>query len=103
MIRPNRLARLGVTALVIGLGIANLYWSVAQWTLSDAGAYWDAANRLRDGAELYPVVANVEASDVYRYAPWFAWAAIPFTFLPIQLAGAAWSLILIGASVVAVM
>lgn len=102
MIRPNRLARLGVTALVIGLGIANLYWSIAGWTLSDAGAYWDAANRLRDGAELYPVVTNVEASDVYRYAPWFAWAAIPFTFLPIQLAGAAWSLILIGASVAAV-
>ncbi len=102
MIRPKRLARLGVTALVIGLGIANLYWSVAGWTLSDASAYWDAANRLRDGAELYPVVANVEGSDVYRYAPWFAWAAIPFTFLPIQLAGAAWSLILIGASVVAV-
>lgn len=102
MIRAHRLPRLGVTALVLGLGIANAYWSITGWTLSDAGAYWEAAHRLRDGAELYPVVADVEASDVYRYAPWFAWVAVPFTFLPIQAAGALWSLILIGASIAAV-
>ncbi len=88
--------------LIIGLGVANLYWSVAQWTLSDAGAYWQAAHRLREGAELYPMVANVEASDVYRYAPWFAWLAVPFTFLPLQVAGALWSVILVLASVAAV-
>ncbi len=91
-----------MAGLVIGLGIANLFWSVAQWTLSDASAYWDAAHRLREGAELYPAVANVEASDVYRYAPWFAWLAVPVTFLPIQLAGAVWSMILVAASVAAV-
>lgn len=91
-----------MAGLVIGLGIANLYWSVAQWTLSDAGAYWEAANRLRAGGELYPAVANVEASDVYRYAPWFAWLAVPFTFLPVQVAGAIWSLVLVAASVAAV-
>lgn len=98
----NRLAYTVVAGLVIGLGIANLYWSVAQWTLSDAGAYWDAANRLREGAELYPAVANVEASDVYRYAPWFAWLAIPFTLLPVQVAGAIWSFVLVAGSVAAV-
>ncbi len=91
-----------MAGLVIGLGIANLYWSVAQWTLSDAGAYWEAANRLRAGGELYPAVANVEASDVYRYAPWFAWLTVPFTFLPVQVAGVVWSLVLVAASVAAV-
>lgn len=98
----TRLARLLVLALVIGLGIANLYWSVAQWTLSDAGAYWEAAQRLRAGSELYPAVADVEASEVYRYAPWFAWLTVPFTYLPIGVAGAAWSAVLVLASVAAV-
>ena len=102
MIRWHRTARLVATALILGLGIANLYWSVALWTLSDAGAYWDAAMRLRDGAELYPAVADVEASEVYRYAPWFAWLTVPFTYLPRGVAGAIWSAILVVASVLAV-
>lgn len=91
-----------VTGLVIGLGVGNLYWSVAQWTMADAGAYWDAAHRLRDGAPLYPAVADVEASSVYRYAPWFAWLAVPFTLLPVQVAGAIWSVVLVTASLAAV-
>ena len=98
----TRFARLLVLALVIGLGIANLYWSVTAWTLSDAGAYWEAAQRLREGGELYPVVADVEASEVYRYAPWFAWLAVPFTYLPQAVAGAIWSAALVAASVLAV-
>jgi hypothetical protein len=102
VIRWGRLARTVVLALVIGLGIANLYWSVSAWTLSDAGAYWEAAHRLRAGGELYPVVANVEASEVYRYAPWFAWLTIPFTYLPQAIAGAIWTVILVTASILAV-
>lgn len=102
VIRRRRLAQLLVAGLVIGLGIANLYWSVAQWSLSDAEAYWNAAHRLREGADLYPAVADVEASDVFRYAPWFAWLALPFSFLPLSIAGSLWSAILVGASVVAV-
>lgn len=100
--RRRRWAKLVVAGLVIGLGIANLYWSVAQWTLSDAGAYWEAALRLRAGEELYPAVADLEASEVYRYAPWFAWLTIPFTFLPIEVAGVLWSAVLVAASVAAV-
>lgn len=92
-----------VAGLIIGLGVANLYWSFAQWTLSDAASYWEAANRLREGGELYPAVADVEASSVYRYAPWFAWATLPFTYLPVQVAGAVWSMILVAASVIAVL
>ena len=101
MIRLHRLPRLVALAFIIGVGIFNLYQAVIGWTLSDAGAYWNAALRLRDGADLYPALASVDASDVYRYAPWFAWLAVPITYLPQQLAGALWSVVLLGASAIA--
>jgi hypothetical protein len=94
----RRLARTVTLALVIGIGLVNLYWAVSGWTLSDAAAYWNAALRLSKGAPLYPLLANVEASEVYRYAPWFAWATVPFTVLPVQVAGALWSAVLLAAS-----
>jgi len=97
----QRLARTVALAVIIGIGLFNLYAAATHWTLSDAGAYWQAGLRIRDGEPLYPVLTNVDASEVYRYAPWFAWAAVPFTFLPQQLAGALWSVILLVASAVA--
>jgi hypothetical protein len=99
--RVVRLTRLVALAVIVGVGISELWFAVSQWTMTDSAAYWNAAMRLREGAPLYPVVGNVEASDVYRYAPWFAWLTVPFTYLPIWLAGAIWSLILVVASFVA--
>ena len=96
-----RLARTVALAVVIGIGLFNLYQAAINWTLSDAAAYWNAALRLREGAALYPVFSDVDASEVYRYAPWFAWLTVPFTFLSVQVAGALWSVLLLGASVVA--
>jgi hypothetical protein len=56
---------------------------------SDVAAYWGAAERLRAGEPLYLAgVAN--ASDLYRYAPWFAYAWVPLTFLPREAVTAAW-------------
>ncbi len=98
----ERIGRIVAAAVIIGVGISILYFAVTRWTQSDAAAYWNAALRLRHGAQLYPVVGNAEASDVYRYAPWFAWLAVPFTFLPVQVAGAIWSAVLVAASCVAV-
>ncbi len=100
-LREVRLARTVALAVILGIGIVNLYWAVTAWTLSDAQAYWNAALRLREGANLYPAVGNVDASEVYRYAPWFAWLAVPFTYLPEQAAGVAWSAILLAASAMA--
>jgi hypothetical protein len=97
----RRLPRTIALAVIIGIGIFNLYQAVIGWTLSDAGAYWNAAMRLREGADLYPALASVDASEVYRYAPWFAWLAVPWTFLPVQLAGALWSAVLLAASALA--
>ncbi|MGI8828876.1 MAG: hypothetical protein ACR2I5_03770 [Candidatus Limnocylindria bacterium] len=96
-----RAARLFVLALVIGVGISQIILSVANWHLSDADAYWNAAVRLRDGAPLYPQLGDSEASDVYRYAPWFAWAWVPLTFLPHGIVNVLWSGVLLGASAAA--
>jgi hypothetical protein len=98
----SRAARLVVTALLVGLGAALLVFAVGDWRLTDARAYWDAAERVRAGDQLYPLVTDVEASNVYRYAPWFAWLAVPFTFLPGVVAGVIWSALLVAASTVAV-
>ena len=96
--RLSRLPRLLVTALVVGLGISQLLLTLTDWHLSDAAAYWEAAQRLRDGEPLYPPLADTEASDVYRYAPWFAFAWVPLTLLGREAAYLAWSLILVAAS-----
>lgn len=95
-------ARLATRAIVISLGIVLLYWAVTDWSMADAGAYWQAALRLREGEPLYPAITNVESSEVYRYAPWFAWVTVPFTFLPMGIAGAIWSIVLVAASILAV-
>ena len=97
-----KVAELVATAILLGLSIALVTFAVTDWKLTDAEAYWNAALRLRAGEPLYPPVEDVNASDVYRYAPWFAFAAIPLTFLPKPVAGGLWSLLLIGASVLAI-
>jgi hypothetical protein len=97
-----RAARILAQAIVIGISIALVVFAVSDWKLSDASAYWNAGMRLREGAPLYPAVTDVEASDVYRYAPWFAWLAVPLTFLPPPVAGALWSVVLVGASAFAI-
>ena len=103
MLDGRRLARIVALAVIIGIGLFNLSQAALHWTLSDAEAYWNAGLRLREGAPLYPSVSNVDAPEVYRYAPWFAWLAVPFTFLPGQVAGALWSAALLAASGVALM
>ncbi|HYI67066.1 MAG TPA: glycosyltransferase family 87 protein [Candidatus Limnocylindrales bacterium] len=100
--RLTSFARLFVQAILIGLALAMLIFAIGDWSLSDAHAYWEAAWRIREGEELYPAVASVEGSTVYRYSPWFAMAAVPFTYLPPEVAGALWSAILIAASIISV-
>ena len=101
MHRSIRLARTAVMAILLGwVGYTLASWFLA-WNPADAGAYYDAANRLTHGQQLYPVV-NPEAHEVYRYAPWFAVAWIPLTALPRQVALHAWSLAMLGCSVAAV-
>ncbi len=100
---PIRGARLIALAIIIGWSLANAIQRIGDWSLSDMDAYWNAAMRLREGAPLYPPVLDPAAVDIYKYAPWFAWAWIPLTLLPKVLVGAVWSAILVGASVLALL
>ena len=98
----TRLPRMLILALCIGYGITNTVWSATAWEIPDIGAYWNAALRLREGGTLYPAVADVNASEVYRYAPWFAFFWIPLTYLPRSLVDGLWSAALIVASIAVV-
>lgn len=97
----RRLPWILTVALIVGVGISQLVFTVGDWHMKDAGAYWAAGQRLRGGEPLYPPLPDSEASEVYRYTPWFAWAWVPMTLLPRELVYALWSIVLLGASAAA--
>src|SRR5712691_11313406 len=97
----QRAAILVALAICIGFGLAFVIANVRSWQLEDANAYWNAAIRLRHGGQLYPAVADVNAPDVYRYAPWLAWLWIPLTYVPKNVVDVGWSVVLIAAVVAA--
>lgn len=89
-----------VLAVLIALtSYALLTYALSRELGSDVSAYWDAAERLRHGGNLY-VAGPANASDLYRYAPWFAAAWIPLTFLPRDAVTAGWVGLMIAAAVV---
>lgn len=90
-----RIARIVAVAILVGVGITQAGFRIADWSLSDMDAYWNAALRLRAGEPLYPPLPDVSAPDVYRYAPWFAAAWVPLTFLPKSVVAVFWSVALI--------
>jgi glycosyl transferase family 87 len=67
----------------------------------DAEAYWLAAQRLREGSSLYGGPRGDE-TQIYRYAPWFAYAWLPLTYLAHDAAFAVWRGILLAASLGAI-
>jgi hypothetical protein len=67
----------------------------------DADAYWHAALRLREGQPLY-LPAGPDETEIYRYAPWFAFAWLPLTFLSEGTAFAVWRGLLLVAACAAV-
>jgi hypothetical protein len=92
--------------VVVGVGLAILVgltsFALLTYALSrpvgvDVAAYWNAAERLREGQPLY-VPGEPNASDLYRYAPWFAAAWIPLTYLPHDAVVTAWVGLMIAAA-----
>lgn len=81
-------------AILVGIGIGHLYWSLTDWHLHDMNVYWDAAVRVRDGQALYDE-AGATPYNAYRYAPWFAYAWVPLTLLPKALVDVVWSTLLL--------
>lgn len=89
---------LALTLLGVAGALIGLYYARHEWA-SDAEAYWQAALRVRSGAELYPAWGAANLAEVYRYAPWFAWAWVPLTFLSKGVVLIGWSLTLAAAAV----
>jgi hypothetical protein len=89
------------TALTIcGLyAFGNVVVVTQQWWFDDIGAYLHAAARLREGLPLY--ASPTDPSLVYRYAPWFAAAWIPLTFLPRLAVEVGWAAVLLIATIAA--
>jgi hypothetical protein len=91
---------LAFTALALLLALMayalSTYATSREWG-SDVAAYWGAAERIRAGEPLY-VAGAANASDLYRYAPWFAYAWVPLTFLPPKLVTDAWVVLMLVAA-----
>jgi Glycosyltransferase family 87 len=97
---PLGWAGFAATAVVLALaGYALTTYALGREVGSDVSAYWNAAERLRAGQPLY-VAGAANASDLYRYAPWFAAAWIPFTYLDRAAVTAGWVGLMIAATFV---
>jgi hypothetical protein len=99
----DRVARPAVMAFALAFSVSNVWFMLsADWIAWDVNAYWDAAVRLQEGRELYIPYADVGAPEVFRYAPWFAWAWVPLTYLPREAVNVAWCAAMLGFSCLAV-
>lgn len=97
----SRAAQGVAVALCVALG---LYFGIAEfgdWYLSDLNVYLGAAERAAAGGSPY-AIASSDIHDVFRYAPWFAYAFIPFTWLPLDATRVVWSALMVAASLWAV-
>lgn len=98
-------------ALLLVAPIVATLIALAAWTEfghaaslvngSDMDAYWEAAERLRDGDPLYRPGVETD-SDLYRYAPWFAAAWVPLTYLPKDAVLLGWMALCVAAALASV-
>jgi hypothetical protein len=97
---PFGWAAFAALAVLLGLvSYALTTYALSREVGSDVSAYLNAAERLRAGQPLY-VAGAANASDLYRYAPWFAAAWIPLTYLDHTVVTAGWVGLMIGAALV---
>lgn len=97
----ERAARLiAITAAVLGV-IVLIGAAFSSNVQPDADAYWHAALRLRDGGALYGGPRGDE-TEIYRYAPWFAFAWVPLTYLGQDAAYVVWRGILLVSTLLAI-
>jgi hypothetical protein len=92
-----------VAVAPIAVLVALAAWALLSYAISrepgvDVAAYWNAAERLRNGEPLYLGGAS-NASDLYRYTPWFAYAWVPLTYLPRDVVTAGWVGLMVAAAI----
>ena len=94
----ERVARIVMVAVLVAVGVDHVVFAIASWPLHDMDVYLGAATRLRTGQPLY--IPGDVAVDSFWYAPWYAVAWIPMTFLPRMVVAVGWSAILLAATAV---
>ena len=94
-----RYARLIAIAVIVAIGVNSIVYAIFDWHLADMHVYQDAALRIRAGEPLYG--GDVDALSAYRYAPWFAYAWVPLTYLPQAVIDVGWSVFLLAGSALA--
>lgn len=88
-----------VIGLLFGTMLIRTVLIATDWNFGDIGAYLAAAERIKHGEPLYLASLNPDSYLVFRYAPWFAWAWVPLTYLPRHLVEIGWAAVLAVASV----
>ena len=113
--RPYHLAAmsrrwLAAQAIAVGVALAvclAYLRSRGIFNLDNAGAdmnaYWQAALRVRAHEPMYPPLADINASDVFRYPAWFAYPWVPLTLAPKVVVTTVWIGSLLAASVLALL
>jgi hypothetical protein len=92
----SRYAQLLIVAILIAIGINHIVFAIRDWPLGDMDVYLAAAGRLRDGEPLY--LPGDVAVNSYWYAPWYAVAWVPLTYLPRDVIAVGWSAVLLAAT-----
>jgi Glycosyltransferase family 87 len=92
----ERAARMVVVAILVAIGVDHVYFALVGWPLHDMDTYLAAATRMRSGLTVY--VPGDVAVNSYWYAPWYAVAWIPFSYLPRIVVAVVWSAVLLAAT-----
>jgi hypothetical protein len=95
---PGWLSFAAIALLLALMAYALMTYALSREFGSDVAAYWGAAERIRAGEPLY-MAGAANASDLYRYAPWFAYAWVPLTLLPRDLVTVAWVGLMLAAAI----
>ena len=98
--RTARAARILAVGIAAGLGIAMIWANAISFDLEDWRTYLAAAERVASGGPVYDWSTGAE--HVYRYAPWFAYALVPFRALPPAIADATWTAFVVAGVIAAV-
>ncbi|MEO6578608.1 MAG: hypothetical protein ABIO99_06900 [Candidatus Limnocylindria bacterium] len=91
-----------VTAILLGLAIANVVWAIGDWRPHDLLTYVDAARQWVETGSPYSLTPRAEEWMLYRYAPWFAALFVPLLGVPLPVLHAVFSALMAGCSILAV-